>query len=68
MGQKIGMIVAILFVLFISFLILKSKKLLNNYTYLAIAAGGGLLGMIVTSYLTTVQNGSQAKAKKKIKK
>lgn len=76
MGQKIGMIVAILFVLFLSFLILQSKKLLGNYTYLLIAAGGGilaffgggLLGLIVTAYLTTVGTESKPKAKKKSKK
>jgi MoxR-like ATPase len=52
--------------------ILQSKKMLNNYMYvgLAVAAGvlaylgGGLLGLIIPAYLTTVGTISKKKAKK----
>ncbi len=72
LGQKIGMIVSILFAMIFSFLILQSKKMLNNYMYigLAIAAGvlaylgGGLLGLIIPAYLTTIGTVSKKKAKK----
>jgi hypothetical protein len=70
-GQKVGMITAILVVLCLSFLILQAKKLLNNYFYVGLAAlsavvaflGGGLLGLIITAYLTTL-SGPKKKSKK----
>lgn len=56
-----GMIVAIIYPMVISFLILKGKKLTSNFGYilLAIAAGilgyfgGALLGLLPAAFLTT---------------
>jgi hypothetical protein len=61
-GQKVGMITAILVVLTLSFRIIQAKKLLNKYFYVGLAVlsavvaflGGGLLGLIITAYLTTL--------------
>lgn len=60
-GQKGGLVVAILFPPLISFMILKSKKLLNNFFYIIIALlsgvlgvfGGAFLGLIPAAFLTT---------------
>lgn len=75
-GQKVGMIVAILVVLVLSFLVLQAKKLLNNYFYLSLAAasgvvaflGGGLFGLIITAYLTTLGETKKTVSKKKSRK
>lgn len=60
-GQKVGLVVAVIFPIFISFMVLRSKKLLNNFLYIALLLlsgvlgvfGGALLGLIPAAFLTT---------------
>jgi hypothetical protein len=73
-GKKVGIVVAIVMTLVFSFLILQAKKMTNNYMYVGLAVGagilaylgGGLLGLIIPAYLTT--QGSDSSSKKKGKK
>lgn len=60
-GFQGGLIVAILYPMVISFLVLRGKKLTNNFGYLLLGVlsgvlgffGGALLGLIPVAYLTT---------------
>ena len=60
-GQQIGTYTIIMFVLIISGLLLKSKKLFKNFWYLVLALlgviltvfGGLLLGLIIPAFITT---------------
>lgn len=61
LGVRVGNIVAILLVLGVSFAILSKKKLMNNFGLVLLAllsgllafAGGSVLGLIPTAYLST---------------
>ncbi len=61
MGLKLGNIMAVLYCITITILVLKKKKLLNNFAYilLVLLSGllsillGGLGGLIPVAYLTT---------------
>lgn len=72
-GQNIGMIVAIIIVVAISYLILQSKKLTNNYIYLMLIVaagflsfiGGALLGLLIPAYFTTLNSASPKKKGRK---
>lgn len=58
---KLGQIIAALFSLILSFLILYKKKLLNNFLYIILAIlsgllaylGGGIFGLIPAAYLSS---------------
>jgi uncharacterized Tic20 family protein len=60
-GVRIGTVVAIVFVLALSWLILKNKKLFNSFSYLVLMIlagilayfGGGVIGLILPAYFTT---------------
>ena len=59
-GTKIGAVIALIYVTFVSFAIVKQKNLLGNFKYilLALAAmvlallGGAILGLIIPAVLT----------------
>lgn len=61
MGMRVGAITAIIVSGFMSFLVLKSKKRLSDFSslvYILLSGvmgfvGGGLLGMLIPSFLTT---------------
>lgn len=60
-GIKMGAVLGIIFALLLSFLILKAKNILGNFSYILLALlagvlavfGGAILGLIPTAYLTT---------------
>ncbi len=60
-GARIGLITSVISVLLICYLVIKNKKLTKEFLYIilllcsAILAyfGGGVLGLIIPSYLTT---------------
>jgi hypothetical protein len=60
-GYRIGVVLAVCLCLYLSFLILVKKSLLNHYGYLLLAIlsgilavfGGGILGLIPVAFLTT---------------
>lgn len=62
-GLRIGNIIAIITSLSLSFLILKSKNLMGNFFYILLSLlsgllayfGGGILGLIPVSFLSTRQ-------------
>lgn len=71
-GARVGAVVAIIACVIIALLILKRKKLLGNFGLILLAVltgflamvGGGLLGLIVPAYLTTVKPHGHAHHKK----
>src|SRR3989344_3677755 len=53
-GSRFGTIMAVIFCSIISILLLKKKKLLNNFGYIILSLiGGALLGLIIPAFITT---------------